>query len=77
MARCVNENCDKDPFDSPNTVFWGLDGDACCNQHCYDEARKQMDHFCSAVLPDDKALSSWLGVPEEWVKTDNENSNKE
>lgn len=75
MIRCVNENCDKNPMDSPNKVLWGCDGDFCCDQHCYNEARKQMDHFCSTVLTNDSSFASWMGVPEEWVKT--ENSNKE
>ncbi len=70
MGRCVNENCNKDPYDSPNWVTWGCDFDACCNQECYDAARKQMDRFCSVTLQSDKLFSAWLGVPEEWVKTD-------
>lgn len=63
MINCANENCNKNPFDSPNMVPWGCDGDACCNEHCYQEARKQMDHFCSHILTDDKRFSSWLVVP--------------
>jgi hypothetical protein len=43
MSRCVNENCNNDPFDKPGFIPWGCDFDAACNQHCYDEARKQMD----------------------------------
>ena len=71
MSRCVNEKCDKDPYDSPGkTVFWGVDGDACCNQECYDEARKQMDHFCSVTLADDSKFAAWIGVPVEDIKTD-------
>jgi hypothetical protein len=70
MARCVNENCSNDPMNSPNKVFWGCDGDMCCNQHCYDQACEQMDHFCSNVLTNDSSFASWLGVPEEWVKTE-------
>lgn len=62
--KCVNENCDKDPMDSPDWVPWGLDFDACCNQHCYDEARKQMDYFCRSVLTSDTRFAAWLGIPE-------------
>lgn len=71
MAHCVNWDCDKDPFDSPDRILWGCDGDFCCNQECYNAARRQMDYFCSTVLPDDKRFAAWLGVPEEWVKNSN------
>ena len=37
-------------------------------QHCYDEARKQRDHFLNVVLNDDCKFANWLGVPEEQVK---------
>lgn len=68
MARCVNENCNNNPTNSPNAVPWGCDFDLACNQHCYDEARKQMDHFCGNILTNDKKFASWLGVSEKWVK---------
>lgn len=67
MAKCVNENCNKNPFDNPNWVPWGFDFDACCDQNCYEEARKQMDNFCENILPDNKKLAVYLGVPEEWI----------
>lgn len=70
MATCVNQNCNKDPMDSPDWVAWGCDFDMACNQKCYDEARKQMDHFCGTVLPDDGLFAQWLGVPVDWVKTE-------
>jgi len=69
MERCVNENCTNDPMTSPNPVMWGCDADWCCNQQCYDAARRQMDHFCSNVLTNDSAFASWLGVPEEQVRS--------
>jgi len=68
MVRCVNENCKNDPLDSPDRVRWGCDGDVACNQHCYDEARKQMDYFCGTILTDDNRFAAWIGVPVEWVK---------
>ena len=68
MIRCVNENCDKNPIESPDRVVWGCYGDFACNQECYDEARKQMDHFCSVTLADDRLFAEWLGVPVEYVK---------
>jgi hypothetical protein len=51
MAKCVNRNCHNDPFDSPNMMSWGSDFDSVCNQHCFDQARKQMDEEfgCSSV----------------------------
>ena len=58
--NCVNEKCKKDPMDSINPVIWGLDGDFACCQKCYDEARKQMDYFCSVTLNDDKKFEEWL-----------------
>ena len=70
MGRCVNENCSKDPMKSMDKVLWGCDGDWACNQHCYDEARKQMDYFCGTVLTNDRKFANWLGVPEDWVKKD-------
>lgn len=66
--RCVNENCKNDPLDNPNHVLWGCDGDFACDQHCYDETRKQMDYFCGVILNDDSKFANWLGVPEELVK---------
>ncbi len=57
--KCVNENCQKDPIDSPIRVLWGCDGDAACSQECYAAARKQMDHFCSVILKDDQKLEEW------------------
>jgi len=58
--RCMNEKCNKNPFDSPNMMVFSIDGDMCCNQQCYDEARKQMDYFCSTILPDDEKFAEWL-----------------
>jgi len=69
MGKCVNEHCDKDPFDSLSVIIWNEDGDACCNQKCYDEAKKQRDHLCGTVMNDDKLFAAYLGVPEEWVKS--------
>ncbi len=69
MSRCVNENCNKDPMKSPNKVMWGCDADFCCDQACYDAAKRQMDHFCSVTLKDDGKFAAWMGVPKEWIKT--------
>ena len=63
LMKCVNEECNKNPYDSPDWVPWGCDFDACCNQSCYEKARQQMDYFCRNILPDDSKLSKWLGVP--------------
>lgn len=67
MPKCVNENCNKNPFDSPNWVPWGCDFDACCNQECYDEARRQMDYLWGYVAQDDDRFNTYLGVPVEMV----------
>lgn len=55
---CVNIQCDRDPLDNPKKVLWGCDGDFCCNQTCYAEARQQMDALCAAPST---AVEAWLG----------------
>ncbi|MHA2279664.1 MAG: hypothetical protein ACXAC5_02055 [Promethearchaeota archaeon] len=62
MSKCVNQNCANDPSLSSDKVWWGCDGDLVCNQHCYYEARKQMDHFCSVILTDDAKFEKWMGI---------------
>ena len=58
MGRCINENCKNDPVDSLDRVNWGCDFDLACNQHCHDEARKQMDYFCGTALTDDSRFAN-------------------
>jgi hypothetical protein len=60
MARCVNENCNKDPSRSPNAQLYSTDGDFACSPECLTEARRQMDHFCSVTLKDDDKFKRWL-----------------
>jgi len=44
--------------------MWGCDGDWACNQKCYDEARKQMDHLCSVTLQSDQLFEEWFLAPQ-------------
>lgn len=50
----------KDPLDSPNPIPWGLDGDLCCNEDCFEEAKKQMNNFYRNIAPDKKKFEKWL-----------------
>lgn len=68
MITCVNENCNKNPFDNPNWVPWGCDFDACCNQHCYGEALKQMDNLWGVIARDDHLYAQHMGVPVDTVR---------
>lgn len=70
MTKCVNENCNKDPLESPDRVLWGCDADFCCNQECYDAARRQMNQIWGedGIAHDDRKFASYLGVPVEWIK---------
>jgi hypothetical protein len=68
MAKCVNEKCNRNPSTSPTAVIVSTDGDMACCPECKREYERQMDHFCTNILPDDKKFASWMGVPEEWVK---------
>ena len=65
--KCVNENCSNDPMESPNWIAWGCDFDACCDQACYDAARRQMDHLFGTIAKDDTKFAKYLGVPVEMI----------
>jgi len=62
MARCLNENCGKDPLKSMGAVVVSIDGDMCCSQECRSEYERQRDHFCRVVLNDDRLFADWLGI---------------
>ena len=50
-------------------IIWTIDSDAYCNETCKKKHDEEMDHFCTNILPNDRAYASWLGVPESWVKS--------
>ena len=54
MAKCVNEKCNKDPFDSElSMVLATPDADfACCN-NCLIEFKKQREEFFANIGNDD------------------------
>jgi hypothetical protein len=65
------------PEGSTERLPWGCDFDSVCNQKCYDAYRKEMDHFCSVTLKDDKKFANWLGVPEYWITGEKQESKKQ
>jgi hypothetical protein len=69
MGRCVNEKCDRDPSSTGTYTIVSCDGDAACCPECAAEFRKQMNHFCSVTLKDDKKFAAWMGVPKSWVSS--------
>jgi len=60
MARCVNMKCNKDPLKSPDRVLWGCDADFCCNQECYEAARRQMDYVWGDLTHREGDFQAWL-----------------
>ena len=58
---CVNENCRK-PIPEYGAVVVNMDGDFACSPECFEEYKKQRDHFLNVILPDDKKFAGWLGV---------------
>lgn len=60
MAKCVNENCGRDPLNSMDRVLVNTDGDFACCQSCADVHRRQMDDFCTQILPDQDKTEAWL-----------------
>ena len=60
MAKCVNENCSKNPLDSMDKVLVNADGDFACCHACADTYRAQMDHFLTHILPDPQKTEDWL-----------------
>lgn len=53
MAKCVNENCKKDPFESHEMIIVNADGDAACNSECALEYEKQKEEFFKNIGNDD------------------------
>lgn len=69
MIKCAHCSREISEFNTER-VLLNCDGDFVCNKACYDAYHKEMDHFCSITLKDDKKFAAWLGVPEEWVRSD-------
>ena len=59
MAKCVNEKCKKDPFDSMFAICVNEDGDFACNEHCKKEYEEQRDIFF-ANIGNDKWYNNWM-----------------
>ncbi len=57
---CVNENCDKDPLRSINSVLVTMDGDFACSPECEKEYRKQYDHFMNVTIQDERKFLKWI-----------------
>ena len=61
MIRCVNENCNKDPFDNElEMVLATPDADFACCAACRDEFNKQREHFLNVIVHDDKKFNDWM-----------------
>ena len=56
---CVNSKCGKST-DTWDAVLVSCDGDFACSKACEKEFKKQMDHFCSVTLKDDKLFDEWI-----------------
>lgn len=54
MSKCVNENCNKEPFDNElSMVLATPDGDFACCQECLIEFQKQRNEFFDNIGNDD------------------------
>ena len=60
MAKCWNDNCNKDPERSSSQIFVGLDGDSVCNRHCEKEYNKQKAHFFNDIVHSAEKTEDWL-----------------
>jgi len=62
MCKCVNHNCDKDPFDNElKMVLANTDGDFACCEQCYQEYIKQRNEFFNNIM-DDMWYKNWMGI---------------
>lgn len=41
MLKCIH--CKREIMEHEPIVWWGLDGDPCCSQACYNAEKREMD----------------------------------
>lgn len=59
MIKCVN--CGKDvESEGKMGVLTSPDADFVCDEKCKKEHEKEMIHFSTVILPDDKKFEAWL-----------------
>jgi hypothetical protein len=58
--RCVNEECDRNPINSINSVVATIDGDFACDDQCMIEYEKQKSRFLNETIHDDDKFCEWL-----------------
>lgn len=63
MIRCANDDCGKNPLDSPGHVIVNADGDMACDEHCLAEYEKQREKFFGETIHDDAKFAAYMGVP--------------
>ncbi len=52
--------CNKEIKNEIHMVVTPPDGDCFCDQKCYDDYKKEREHFFKVVVHDDKLLHDWL-----------------
>ena len=65
MSDCMNDKCDRDPFESMYAVAVTVDGDFVCNSKCKAEFEKQRNHFFDNIIQDEGRCERWLRGGEE------------
>lgn len=60
MSRCVNENCNKDPLNSINSIVVSIDGDFACSPECKAKYERQKAHFFNHIVHDEGRCERWL-----------------
>lgn len=60
MIRCSNENCDKNPLDSPIHIIINTDGDAVCDRDCEQAYKQQRDHFFDVTIHSEELTRDYL-----------------
>jgi hypothetical protein len=61
VMKCSNDNCGKNPDDSPVKIIVNCDGDAACGEKCKKEYEKQKAYFFGVIIRDDKEYNNWMG----------------
>jgi len=58
MCKCVNENCNNDPFNSIDHVLATPDADFACNKECLKKFKEQRKRFFDNIA-DDTFYNNW------------------
>lgn len=62
MSRCVNENCNNNPFDNELEMKLAtVDGDFACCQKCLKEYEKQKKEFFDNI-GNDNWYNNWMDL---------------